>query len=163
MRQRRHSNWRCNRSKGFNEQEGSSTAGTGTIPLYSVQREVSRKAASSQPTPPAYGVYLANLTAVLSSAPSTQNAAHRTLQEHCCALGAGALLARFLWFCPYSPPEGVRQRHRKRFFVPTMIVYDPRSYRDISPRCSPTPPPPLPRRHSGFRICCPQYLGGTVP
>ena len=52
MRQQRRSNWRCNNSAGFNEQEGSSTAGTGMIPLYSVQREASRKAASTQPTPP---------------------------------------------------------------------------------------------------------------
>ena len=37
---------------GFNDQEGSSTAGTGTIPLYSGQREASRKAASSQSTLP---------------------------------------------------------------------------------------------------------------
>ena len=52
MRQQRRSIWRCNNSAGFNEQEGSSTAGTGMIPLYSVQREASRKAASTQPTPP---------------------------------------------------------------------------------------------------------------
>ena len=57
LRQRRHSNWRCTRSEGFNDQEGSSTAGTGTIPLYSGQREASRKAASSQPTPPPSHLY----------------------------------------------------------------------------------------------------------
>ena len=42
---------------GFNDQEGSSTAGTGTITLYSGQREASRKAASSQPTPPTSHLY----------------------------------------------------------------------------------------------------------
>ena len=37
---------------GFSDQERSSTAGTGVIPLYSGQREASRKAASSQSTLP---------------------------------------------------------------------------------------------------------------
>ena len=87
-----HSNWRCNRSAGFNEQEGSSTAGTGSIPLYSVQREASRKAASSQPTPPPSHLY--GGSSCLASVPQGKGRGHPVRASEPGRLRAASLTCR---------------------------------------------------------------------